>query len=79
MCVRAFGTECVHCACVCGAYLAIYFFNVHRFGGDGGGGGDGGSGGGGGVGGGGIGDDRSISYDDPLLTHSSIFVFIEKA
>ena len=36
-------------------------------------------GGGGGGGGGGIGGDRGISWDDPLLTNSSIFVFIEKA
>ena len=35
-------------------------------------------GGGGGGGGGGIGGDRGISWDDPLLTDSSIFVFIEK-
>ena len=50
-------------------HLAIYFFNFHRFGG--GGGGDGG-----GIG---IGCGRSIFWDDPLLTESSILVFIEKA
>ena len=36
--------------------------------------GSGGSGGGGGIGGG-----HSISWNDPLLSESSIFVFIEKA
>ena len=52
-------------------HLDIYFFNFHRFngGGGGGGGGSGSSGGG----------SRSISWDDPLLTDSSILVFIEKA
>ena len=50
--------------------MHIYFFNFHRFGG-GGGGGDGG--------GGDIGGDRGISWDDPLLTDCSIFLFIEKA
>ena len=34
---------------------------------------------GGGIGGGGIGGGRGISWDDPPLTDSSIFVFIEKA
>ena len=49
-------------------HLAIYFFDFHRFsGGDGGGGGSG------------IGGGRSISWDDPRLTDSSILVFIEKA
>ena len=42
-----------------------------------GGGHDGGFGGG--NGGGGIGGGHSISWNDPLLTGSSIFVFIEKA
>ena len=56
---------------MCGTDLAIYFFYFHRFGG-GGGGGSSGSGGG-------IGRDHGISWDDPLLTDSSIFVFIEKA
>ena len=43
--------------------------------------GGGGNGGGGGGGGGGscIGGGRGISWDDPLVTDSSIFVFIEKA
>ena len=76
-CVRAFGTECVYCACMYGANLATYYVNVYRFGGGGGGGG--GDGGGGGGGGGGIGGDRGISWDDSLLRDSSIFMFIEKA
>ena len=54
-----------------GGHLAIYFFYFHRFSGDGGGGGDGA-----GIG---VGCDRSIFWDDPLLTDSSILVFIEKA
>ena len=54
----------MHCASVCSAYLATYFVNVYRFGGAGGGGDGGGS----------IGGDRGISWDDPLLTDSSIFV-----
>ena len=56
-------------------YLTIYFFNFHHFGGSG-------SGGGGGVGGGGgsgVGGGRGISWDAPLLTDCSIFLFIEKA
>ena len=65
-CVRAFGAKCVHVR-VCGADLAIYFFDFHHFG----------SGGGGGGGVGGIGGDRgTISWDVPLFTDSSIFVFI---
>ena len=48
-------------------HLAIYFFNFHRFSGSGGGGGSG------------VGCGRSIFWDDPLLTDSSILVFIEKA
>ena len=53
--------------------FSYLFFDFHRFSG-----GDGGGGGGGG-GGSGIGSGRSISWDDPLLTDSSILVFIEKA
>ena len=56
--------------------LDIYFFDFHRFGG--GGGGDGGGSGGGG-GSSGVSGGHSISCDDPLLTDSSILVFIEEA
>ena len=46
-------------------HLAIYFFDFHF--------------GGGGGGGSGVGGGRSIFWDDPLLTDSSILGFIEKA
>ena len=72
---------CARCGVLCNGgggdgggfgQLAIYFFDFHRFGG--GGSGDGGCSGGNGVGGG-----RGISWYDPLLTDSSILLFIEKA
>ena len=43
------------------------------------GGGSSGGGGGGGVIGGGFGGDCGISWDDPLLPDSLIFIFLEKA
>ena len=41
--------------------------------------GSGSDGGGGGIGGGGIGGGRSNSWDDPLLTDSSIIMFLDVA
>ena len=55
------------CACVCVRVCGN------------GGGGCGGGGDGGGGGGGSSGGVHGISWDDPLLADSSIFVFIEKA
>ena len=60
--------------CVVGV---VHFAFLRRGGGGGGSGGGGGGGGGDGSGCGG-GGGRGISLDDPPLTDSSIFVFIEK-
>ena len=66
---------CALCMCV-RCIFSYLFLQCSSFWGWRGGAGDGG---GGGSGGGGIGGERGISWDDPLLTDSTIFVFVEKA